>query len=149
MRHTLSYRFSIIISIFSHYVHILLAFHSYLVWKKAKCKCYAVIGAGCRRVWFTADGNSCRLSITHLEMTRCGVFSGLFGYIQGFPTRPKKEPCGALIAFLSSVRYPAYGGVCLPQRLSVHLLELPKNAAYQRSLCAFVVHGFLLFAVGG
>ena len=63
----------------------------------------------------------------HGEMTRCGVFTGLFGYIQGFPTRPKREPCGALIAFLSPVRYPAYGGVCLPQRLSVHLLELPKN----------------------
>lgn len=30
----------------------------------------------------------------HLEMTRCGVFSGLFGYIQGFPTRPKKNRVG-------------------------------------------------------
>lgn len=41
MRHTPSYRFSIISAFCSQYIHILLAFHSYLVREKARCKCYA------------------------------------------------------------------------------------------------------------
>ena len=64
MRHTLSYRFSIIPSIsftlYSYFVCISFIFS--LKRNEAQMLCCH----SCRRVWFTADGNSCRLSIRSL-----------------------------------------------------------------------------------
>lgn len=63
----------------------------------------------------------------HLEMTRCGVFSGLFGYIQGFPTRPKRTVWG-----VNSLSFPCpISG--LRRRMPPAASQCPSSGAAEES----------------